>query len=201
LASEKRSLQPCGPGPRRPGWLRLPQPCTDMEKNGKRSLEMIVDARVQGQGRTVRVACFSGPGAVTFRRRATACPLPSRAFPLSRSRMFPSPASRPFPFSCLRLFPLSRLRERVGVRASLVRPTKIALIRLPARSFAPSMALTLRAAPPCKSAILPICLPQAGEGFFLLFPQRLGPKSAAHYTTALPRRRTPAAHPSPETPP
>jgi hypothetical protein len=42
--------------------------------------------------------------------------------------------------------------------------TKASLIRLPARSFAPSMALTLRAAPPCKSAVLPICLPQAGEG-------------------------------------
>src|SRR6185312_11824361 len=67
---KKRDLQPCGPGPRRPGWLRLPQPCTDMEKNGKRSLEMIVDARVQGQGRRVRDACLRGSSAVTFRRRA-----------------------------------------------------------------------------------------------------------------------------------
>ena len=40
----------------------------------------------------------------------------------------------------------------------------------PARAFAPSLALTLRAAPPCKTAILPFCLPQAGEGNSLAAP-------------------------------
>src|SRR4051794_37487377 len=50
------------------GLARPPQPCTDMEKNGKRSLEMIVDARVQGQGRRVSKWASGGFCAVTFRR-------------------------------------------------------------------------------------------------------------------------------------
>jgi hypothetical protein len=42
--------------------------------------------------------------------------------------------------------------------------TPPALIRRFAPSaFTPSMALTLRAAAPCKTAVLPFCLPQAGE--------------------------------------
>src|SRR4051794_13918464 len=68
-----------------------------MEKNGKRSLEMIVDARVQGQGRPERRAEFGGLGAVTYRRRARCCPL-STDPPLLRV-VLPLPAVPPLPLA------------------------------------------------------------------------------------------------------
>src|SRR6476620_6984330 len=49
------------------------------------------------------------------------------------------------------------------------------------------MALALRAAPPCKTAVLPFCLPQAGEGTASAYVLARGPSQRSRPTN-LPRR-------------
>ena len=83
IAPGKSGLQPRSPGTPRPGSPRPPQPCTDMEKNGKRSLEMIVDACVQ-RARTKR--CAIG---VSWIGR---CDIPPQGVMLSRRDRAPSPS-------------------------------------------------------------------------------------------------------------